>query len=212
MTTAGAIIAGGQARRFGGADKSRLIVEGQPIIVRHVTATQFAVVDRAERALAFSDLALPAHVDRIPGAGALGGLYTALEVTTTDAVLVVACDLPFLDAGLLRRLIDALDHPTVVDAAWIATPRGVEPLLACYRRRARDPIRHEIEAGRLKASTLGTVLHIREVTLEEVEHFGPAARLLANVNSPEDHVKLISAASTQDAIVPQRISRKEPSP
>jgi hypothetical protein len=36
LTTAAAIVAGGRARRYGGLDKSRLVVEGRPIIVRQV--------------------------------------------------------------------------------------------------------------------------------------------------------------------------------
>jgi GTP:adenosylcobinamide-phosphate guanylyltransferase len=39
-TVAAAIIAGGRARRFGGRDKSRLVVRGRPIIVRQMEAPQ----------------------------------------------------------------------------------------------------------------------------------------------------------------------------
>jgi molybdopterin-guanine dinucleotide biosynthesis protein A len=36
--------------------------------------------------------------DRIAGAGALGGLYTALLEAPTEQVLVIGCDMPFLEA------------------------------------------------------------------------------------------------------------------
>jgi hypothetical protein len=71
-------------------------------------------------------------------------------------------------------------------AAWVRTPRGPEPLLACYRQSARETIRREIDAGRLKASDLDTALDIAAMGLEEVERFGPADRLLANINTPDD--------------------------
>jgi molybdopterin-guanine dinucleotide biosynthesis protein A len=91
--------------------------------------------------------------------------------------------LPFLHAGLLGRLVElSEDH----DAAWVRTSRGPEPLLACYRQSAREAIRHEIEAGRLKASNLGSVLRIAEIGQADVERFGPADRLLANLNTEED--------------------------
>jgi molybdopterin-guanine dinucleotide biosynthesis protein A len=181
-----AIIAGGRARRFGGRDKSRLLVQGRPIINRQIeilqqlAATVFIVAPDAAR---FADLGIPVHADLIPEAGALGGIYTALASSSAERVIVVACDLPFLHAGLLGRLVDLSgDH----DAAWVRTSRGPEPLLACYRQSAREAIRQEIEAGRLKASNLESVLKIAEVGREDVERFGPADRLLANVNTLEE--------------------------
>ena len=43
--------------------------------------------------------------DRIKGVGALGGLYTALADAPTEQVLVIACDMPFLAAPFLTRLV-----------------------------------------------------------------------------------------------------------
>ncbi len=159
---AGAIIAGGRARRFGGIEKSRLIVDGDTIIARQlaalspITHERFVVVDHLERVNAFADVGLSAHVDQVPGAGALGGIYTALEVATTDAVITIACDLPFLTTELLNHLVHTSSG---VDGAWVVTPRGAEPLIACYRQSARAKIRREIDAGRFKAMDLGQVLH-----------------------------------------------------
>jgi molybdopterin-guanine dinucleotide biosynthesis protein A len=184
--TAAAIIAGGRARRFGGRDKSRLLVQGRPIINRQMDILQlltddvFIVSPDADR---FADLAIPVHADRVPHAGALGGIYTALASSPAECVITVACDLPFLDAGLLGRLVELSSGR---DAAWVRTSRGPEPLLACYRQSARERIRHEIDQGRLKASDLGAVLTIAEMGPEEVERFGPADRLLANLNTAED--------------------------
>jgi molybdopterin-guanine dinucleotide biosynthesis protein A len=184
--TDAAIIAGGRARRFGGRDKSRLLVQGRPIINRQieilqqVAASVFIVSPDVER---FADLGIPVYPDLISQAGAMGGLYTALVNSSAEHVVAVACDLPFLHAGLLRRLVALCDDH---DAAWVRTSRGPEPLLACYRPSAREPIRREIEAGRLKASDLGSVLNIAEMDQADVERFGPADRLLANLNTEEE--------------------------
>ena len=189
-STAAAILAGGRARRLGGRDKSRLLVEGLPIIIRQVEVLQlvasrlFVVGSGPER---FADLSLPVYADRIGGAGALGGIYTALEIADREFVLTVACDLPFLEAPLLGRLVEMAAG--VRDGAWIRTPRGVEPLIACYRRGARERIRGQIEAGRLKAADLAAVLDVAEMDLGEVARYGSPARLLANVNTPDDYVQ-----------------------
>jgi molybdopterin-guanine dinucleotide biosynthesis protein A len=194
-SVAAAILAGGHARRFGGRDKSRLVVEGRSIIVRQVDVLQrvaaeiFIVAADADR---FADLGLPVHPDRIAGAGALGGLFTALEVARADLVITVACDLPFLDAGLLTRLTE---RAASADGAWIRGDRGVEPLLACYRRSARHVIGEAIAAGRLTAADVASVLRIAEVTRAEVEQFGAPERLLANINTPDDYARVQYPAS-----------------
>jgi molybdopterin-guanine dinucleotide biosynthesis protein A len=189
-TTAAAIIAGGLARRFGGQDKSRLVVDGRPIIVRQAEVLQLVATDVfvvAPDAARFADLGWRVHPDRIPGAGALGGIYTALEAAAGDPVITVACDLPFLDAGLLARLVELSAGG---DGAWVRSPRGVEPLIACYRRSARTAMRAEIEAGRLKAADLGSILRIIEMPIADVARFGPPERLLANVNTPDDYARV----------------------
>jgi molybdopterin-guanine dinucleotide biosynthesis protein A len=184
---AAAILAGGRARRFGGLDKSRVRVEGRSIINRQMdvlqqlTAEIFIVAGDAGR---FTDLGVPVHPDILPNAGALGGIHTALETASADLVITVACDLPFLHAGLLARLTElASEH----DGAWVRTDRGPEPLLACYRRAIRSRIADRIAAGRLKASELDAELDIAPLGPIEIERFGPVERLLANVNTPEDY-------------------------
>jgi molybdopterin-guanine dinucleotide biosynthesis protein A len=187
-----AILAGGKARRFGGRDKSRLIIEGRSIIVRQMEVLQRVAHDIfivGPRADLYADVNLPVFADLLPGGGALGGLYTALEVAREPAVLTVACDLPFLDAGLLDRLAARADGR---DGAWVATARGVEPLVACYRRNARHRLLQRIRAGALKAADLASALDMAVVTADEVAEFGPADRLLANVNTPEDFARIES--------------------
>ena len=188
--TAAAILAGGRASRFSGRDKSRLIVEGQSIIVRQVEILQqvageiFIVANDAER---FADLELAVYPDLVAGLGAIGGLQTALERARADTVIVVACDLPFLHAGLMERLVE---RSAGCDGAWVRSSRGVEPLLACYRRQARDLVRRQIAAGRLKAGDLGSVLRMAEIGGEELAGFGTEERLLANLNTPDDYARI----------------------
>jgi molybdopterin-guanine dinucleotide biosynthesis protein A len=189
-TTAAAIVAGGRARRFGGQDKSRLVVEGRTIIVRQLEVLQqvadpvFVVGPDPAR---YADLGLTVHPDAVPDAGALGGIYTALLHATTDRVLVVACDLPFLHAGLLTRLIERSEAG---DAAWARSDIQAQPLLACYRRDAHARIRSQIDAGHLRATDLAHTLDIVEIGPDEIVTYGPPERLLANLNTPADYARV----------------------
>ncbi|NQW03785.1 MAG: molybdenum cofactor guanylyltransferase [Acidobacteria bacterium] len=190
QTTAAAILTGGRARRFGGRDKSRLIVDGRSIIVRQVETLQlvtrevFLVGHSPER---FADLNLPVFPDRVQGLGALGGILTALESTRADHVLVIACDMPFLAEGLLRALVA---HAADADAAWVHTQRGPEPLVACYRRTALAPIKAAVMAGDLKVADLGQRLRIHALSGRDLAAFGAAEQLLTNLNTPEDYARV----------------------
>lgn len=189
QTIAGAILAGGQARRFGGHDKSRVLVANGPLIVRQcavlrqVAGTTFIVTtaaDRAARPSRFDDLGLAVAVDVVDDAGALGGIHGALHAAARLApasrrVLVVACDLPFLDAATLQSLADAARD---ADGAWIVGPRGPEPLIACYSLTCLDRITDALAGGERRAQALGTLLTLTAVP--------GSAHLTTNINTPED--------------------------
>jgi molybdopterin-guanine dinucleotide biosynthesis protein A len=74
------------------------ILERQLSLLRSLTPHILIVAsDRSRRRVGDARVV----VDRIPWAGALGGLYTALMDAPTDQVLVMGCDMPFLSAPFL---------------------------------------------------------------------------------------------------------------
>ena len=182
-----AILAGGQARRFGGRDKSALHVGGAAILDRQL-AVLGVLADRVRVVTAepdrFRDRDVEVVTDLLPGAGALGGIYTALETATSDPVLVVACDLPFLSAPFLGHLV------TLADERWDAVvPRsadGWQPLTAIYRRRVAPAIRRQVDNGRLKIIDLFDAITVREVDEADIAAADPDEALFLNVNSPGD--------------------------
>jgi molybdopterin-guanine dinucleotide biosynthesis protein A len=153
-------------------------------VLQRVAARIFIVANDADR---FSDLGVDVHPDIVPGAGAMGGVYTALVLSPAERVVVVACDMPFLDAAVLARLADLADG---ADAAWVRSAAGPEPLLACYQRSARFAMRSAMDAGQLKLADLGDALNVRELAADELEAFGRVDELLANLNSPADFSKV----------------------
>jgi molybdopterin-guanine dinucleotide biosynthesis protein A len=187
---AAAILAGGHARRFGGLDKSRLVVGGRTIIARqldvlqHVAREVFVVGPTDGR---FADLGVMVHADIIAGCGALGGLHTALAVAHADRVLVVACDLPFLEVAVLTRLVGLVAG---YDAAWIRGPRGPEPLVACYDRRVRGRIEDRLAMGERRVGDLDQVLRIAWLDEAELRRLGSSPQMLANLNTPDDYARV----------------------
>lgn len=123
-------------------------------------------------------------MDRIAGAGSLGGLYTALMEAPTEQVLVIACDMPNLTAPFLSRLaalgVDA-------DAAVPRDARGRHPLCASYSRRVAGHLKARIDSGDLRVIEALADLDVRELGPDELEPFDQDGLLLLNVNTPDDY-------------------------
>ena len=182
-----AILAGGHARRLGGIDKSALVVgagsilDRQLSLLRGLTPHVLIVAGEAGRILAAD---ADVVVDRIPGAGALGGLYTALIDAPTEQVLVIACDMPFLTAPFLARLAERGES---VDAALPCDERGRHPLCASYDRRIAGHLKARIDRGELRVGDALAGLDVRELGPDELAPFDPHGRLLFNINTPADY-------------------------
>src|SRR5205823_301046 len=104
MGRAAAILAGGQARRMGGVHKGLLVIDGEPIVARQLRllgayADELVIV--ANDVAAYREIAAAAHArivsDLHPGDGPLAGLEAALTATSASELLLVACDLPFVE-------------------------------------------------------------------------------------------------------------------
>ncbi|MFH8936292.1 NTP transferase domain-containing protein [Streptomyces griseosporeus] len=127
------VLAGGGARRLGGADKPAVRVGGRALLDRVLAACADAattVVVAAPR-----PTARPVRWTREepPGGGPLAALDAGLRHTTAERVVVLSADLPFLAAPTVRRLLAALDA-TGADGALLTDGDGRDqPLVAAYR-------------------------------------------------------------------------------
>jgi len=182
-----AILTGGRARRLGGLDKASLVLEGRRFIdriadeARRVAEDVFIVTNDASR---HGDLGLPCWPDRVPGIGALGGLYTALGISRTSTTLVVACDLPLVTATLLGWLADA--RVAGLDAVVPASADAPQPLCAAYRTACAATLKAVIDRGERSVRKALDELHVRYVALTELAALGVPLTVLLNVNTPAD--------------------------
>ena len=189
LDVSAAILAGGRARRFGGADKASLPVGRARILDRQLAALSAVAGDICivsndpERYAGIGVRVIP---DAIADAGPLGGIYTALLDAVHDRVLVIACDLPFVTAALLERLIAESDSGDEIDAVVPRSARGIEPLCALYRKRCAAAARGRIESGALQVAGLLDAVRTRELGPDALAAFDDGS-LFENVNTPHDH-------------------------
>ena len=183
-----AILAGGRATRFGGRDKSALIVDGRTILDRQLAALTPLTDDVM---IVGGGVAAPLphrHVaDAVPGCGPLGGLHAALTAARGDTLFLAACDMPYLTTAFVEYLFSLADG---VDAVVPQSERGYHPLCAVYTRACLDAAAARLAAGRLRMRELVDNVRTRTVRIDDIRRFGDPDRLLANVNTPADFAGL----------------------
>ncbi len=184
---AGFILAGGESSRMG-REKALLEIGGAPLILRtarlveSVAGSATVVGDSA----AIRGLGLRTVADDWPGAGPLGGIATALRVSSAPWSLVVACDLPYLTKAWLDHLISRA-LASEADAVLAMNTRGAEPLSALYHERAEPAIRSALTLGTRKVTDALKNLRIAVIEPAEWKRFDSDGYLFKNMNSPEDY-------------------------
>ncbi|MGW6926392.1 NTP transferase domain-containing protein [Streptomyces sp. NPDC054950] len=130
------VLAGGGARRLGGADKPGVRVGGRALLDRVLGAcadarTTVVVADPRPTAR-------PVRWAREdpPGAGPVAALDAGLRHTAADDVLVLSADLPFLAADTVRRLLTALRAGAAEGVLLTDADGRDQPLVAVYRTAA----------------------------------------------------------------------------
>ncbi|MCL4533610.1 MAG: molybdenum cofactor guanylyltransferase [Bacteroidetes bacterium] len=183
--TSGIILAGGQSRRLG-VDKTRLTLgRGKPLLAQVGQAIGslcdelIVVANRQWQEVLPEAIWLP---DAYPGMGSLGGIYTGLVHASSEHCLVVAGDMPFLSAPLLRYM---LERPRDYDVLIPRFDHFFEPLHAIYGKNCLGPMRALIERQERKILDFFPevrVSHLEEKTLRRLD---PQLRSFFNVNTIE---------------------------
>jgi len=179
--------AGGKSTRMG-TDKALVPFRGATMIeaiLEAVHPLEQDVVLISNRPADFERLGLPVHADVIPDWGALGGLYSAVYHAGRDWCLVLACDMPFVDLGLIRYMAGLTPGCDAV-IPRIADDGFTEPFRAFYHKRCLPPIRAAIATGRRRVDSFFDDVRPRFVERAEIEPFDPELRTFVNVNTPED--------------------------
>ncbi len=180
-----AINAGGKSSRMG-TDKAFVPVLGKPMI-EHVLE-RVAGLGQRETILVtnkpelYAHLGLPMFADSLPDKGSLGGIYTALLHSKGDCILCVACDMPFLNTGLLRHMIALMTPETDVVVPRVdGYPEGLHAL---YSQRCTEPIRRKLDADRLKIIGFYDDVRVRYLDEADCQPFDPRGLSFRNINTP----------------------------
>jgi molybdopterin-guanine dinucleotide biosynthesis protein A len=196
----GVILAGGAASRFGGEPKGLQHVGGTRIIDRVAgvlsEATDSLLLIANDPAASDWLPDVPRAGDIITGQGSLGGIHAAL-VAAGSNVIVVAWDMPFVPASLLRALRSAAEGADAV-VPESGSKRGLEPLCAYYSPACVAPIERRLAADDRRVIGFYDDIRLVRLSHEDVARHGDPAIMFMNVNTPDELIIAERHATTTD--------------
>jgi molybdopterin-guanine dinucleotide biosynthesis protein A len=189
----GLVLAGGESRRMG-QDKALLMRDGKSqlehvaTLLAEVTGRVF-VSTRKEQCDEQERSQFDQIVDRYENMGPIAGIMSAMDEYPEADWLVVACDLPNIDAATLQYLIENKSGTAPFTAFKSSHDDLPEPLCAIYAAGSRELIQSFIDDGARCP---------RKILIRADTHLlsqpNPAA--LDNINTPADLQRSVLAAAS----------------
>lgn len=188
LSPLGVVLAGGRSTRMGD-DKATLLFSGQRLVDRAArcfagAGFDFVVADGGRQLIADAESLTDGE-----GSGPVAGILGAAAAHPDQALLVLACDMPYVPPELITTLA-VWRH----EADWVVprTPQGLQPLCARYGPRAVARLAHRAQSGEYALHDLDDepTLVVDHVESDVVARFGRPDHIFRNLNRPEDVASL----------------------
>lgn len=184
-TLAGLVLAGGKSRRMG-QDKSQMVFHDKAqwaycLDLLKTFCSSVFISCRNEQASNYnSEICILDNYDSI---GPMGGILSAFEKRKDWAWLVLACDMPLIDASILELLVDQRDAHKLATAFIHSDSQKVEPLLAIWEPLAYPSL---LEKWKIGKYSLQKIIQNEEVELIKAPH----NQYFININNPENYEEI----------------------
>jgi len=182
----GIVLSGGENRRMG-INKAFLKIDGIPMVERVLRVLKgifdkIIIVTNDPHLYTMYDVKVvtDASDKRCP----LTGIYSGLLNASDEYNFVVACDMPFLNAGLISYMIGLAEGYDIV------MPRIgelSEPLHAVYRRGLVPLIENRIKQNVRQIKGIFSESRVRYVTEGEIDRYDRERRSFINLNTPLEY-------------------------
>jgi len=178
------ILSGGMARRMGGQDKGLIELNGRPMIEYVIDALKpqvDSIVINANRNLEqYRRYGYPV-VEDITGDyfGPLAGMASGLQACSSDRILTVPCDSPFVPPVLADKLNAALFEQGA-DLSVANDSERMQPVFAMLRRHLLPSLLAYLDGGGRKIDTWYAE---HQMALADLSDWPDA---FININTPED--------------------------
>ena len=182
------ILAGGKARRMGGADKGLIKLHGKPMVEYIISALQpqagNIIINANRNPEQYAAYGLPVVADMLGDYfGPLVGMATGMHATDKSYIVTAPCDSPFIPPTLVETLYRSLDD----NQAEISVAHDgvrMQPVFAMLRcKLLPDLLAYLDEGGRKIDSWYGQ-------QRLAVADFSDLPDTFMNLNTPEDKLAL----------------------
>lgn len=181
-----AIQAGGLSSRMG-EDKALLKLHGVPLIelvLREIEDLTDEILITTNNPKVLEYLHVRLVTDPMPGEGALRGLHTALASANNERVLVLACDMPFVQKELLAAMLSINSSDDVIVPMLDG---NYEPMHAIYLRTpCLRAVETALNAGEKKLTSFFQYVRVHTLGEEIVGMYDPEGLSFYNINTPQD--------------------------
>jgi molybdenum cofactor guanylyltransferase len=188
MIVGAIILSGGQSSRMG-TNKALLPISEKPNIERikdelDKNFDEMILVTNHQEVYDFLKIKMVS--DHYPGKGPLAGIHAGLMAASHEVNLVVACDMPFVSAGLGTILVENLRE---YDAVVPIIGGTKHPLFAVYRKKIVEEIKSCLENNSLRMIHLLDKLNVLYMTEEDLQTFTKESleQIFFNMNHPEEY-------------------------
>ena len=144
----GLVLAGGQSTRMG-TDKGLLNYHGKSqrefvFELLNEVCTETFISCRENQ---IDEIAFPGITDKFVGLGVYGAILSAFQHDPNAAWLVVACDMPLLDASALAQLKTERNLAKIATAFYNSETQFPDPLLTIYEPKAYQTLLNFLALG-----------------------------------------------------------------
>jgi molybdopterin-guanine dinucleotide biosynthesis protein A len=179
------VLAGGKSSRMG-SDKAFVQLAGETLLtkalkVARAVTEEVRIVGDAGKFSAFGRVVEDVYRDQ----GPMGGIHAALTTSSRDLNLILAVDLPFVEASFLQYLLSRARE----SGAMVTLPRAaqhLQPLCAIYQRAFAVVAEESLRNGRNKIDSLFGMVRTCVIDEDELTRGGFSSAIFRNLNTPDD--------------------------
>ncbi|MFM2375634.1 MAG: hypothetical protein RLZZ165_731 [Bacteroidota bacterium] len=146
-----------------GAEKGLVEFNGKPMVlhvldcIQHITPDILIVANDP----AYLQFGYPVQADETKGAGPLSGLVSGIRHSHHHLNLVLPCDMPLIDEGLLHWMVEGYADQA---AAVLILDDRIQPLIGLYHRRALPVLERMLAARQLRMRSV--VMELKAAVLD----------------------------------------------
>jgi len=211
---AAAVLAGGGSTRMG-RNKALLKLGNKTMIEKVVNPLQsifneiLVVTNEPEQYDMLEGVKFVRDCINAEGKSSLIGLYSGLKQSETSHIFAIACDMPFVNTGLIKYMVNLLKGEDVIvpfvntnqnecmvqllknrGSVASSSEKYYQPLHAIYGKGCIPEFEMLLEKGKYKITGAFENVNTKKITEEKIKRFDSHLLCFKNINTYEEYLQV----------------------